>query len=107
MIAHGGGGIFVIALALAGGAAAYRDRSASKVAVSGLLAGGILLAIAIYQGTGDRLKLETTGPGLLGGHQLEGSAGIGIWAVGIGGALIALAALAKPASEANVAETPR
>jgi hypothetical protein len=98
-IGQGSTGVIVIALALAGAGAAYRDRDTGKVAVSGLLAGGILIAIAIYAGTGSRLDLETTGA-FIGGQEIQGSAGVGIWAVGIGGALIVLAGLRSDSSDA-------
>lgn len=98
-IGQGGEGILVIALALAGAGAAYRDRNSGKIALAGLLAGGILIAIAVYAGTGSRLDLVTTGA-LIGGQELQGSAGVGIWAVGIGGALIGLAGLRSDSSDA-------
>jgi hypothetical protein len=95
LIQSGDGWIFIgLAVGIAGACyAAWRNqRSTYAVIVLGLIAVGV----AIYEGTGDRLALEPVNPaakafGLSGAEQA--SPGTGIYMVGAGGGLVALAGL--------------
>jgi hypothetical protein len=96
LIQSGDGWIFIgLAIAIAGAsyAALRRQRRAFAVLVLGLAA----VALAIYEGTGDRLELRSLNPGARSVLNLpnaeQGSPGIGIYMVGAGGALAALAGL--------------
>jgi hypothetical protein len=87
-----GGG--VIALAIAGAAAAYRSRAESGVEKTLIIIAALIVGAAIYYGTGERLELQTTGPALIGGGEtFQGSPGIGVYMLGVGGGLLGLAGL--------------
>jgi len=59
--------------------------------------GVLVLGAAIYYGTGDRLDLHTTGVNGFGaGIPIDGSPGIGLYAMGIGGLLLLLAGYLTP-----------
>ena len=97
-LVQNGDGIFILIAAVAGGIAAYTGRDGPRRrALIPILAGLLILVIAIYDGTGDRLQLTGTNTedlnltdalDALAGEQ--GSPGIGIYAAGLGGALLAL-----------------
>lgn len=96
-----GDGLIAIGLAIAGAIAAYvrRDRPRNWAVIA---VGIALAAFAIYAGTGERTELTSANPGDSGNlfrdldalsRTDEGSPGIGIWAVGVGGLFMAGAGL--------------
>jgi hypothetical protein len=89
-----GPGIIVIALALGALAALYRKRVRRGITVPAIALGGLIIALAIYSGTGDRLELVSLGTeDVLDIRTDTGSPGIGVYTVGLGGALLAIAGL--------------
>jgi hypothetical protein len=85
-----GDGLIVIVLALGGGGAAIRDASKSSLSWSLIVIGVVLAGLGVLEAQPDQLKVVN---GL--GQEVEATAGPGVWAVGIGGGLIALAGLAR------------
>jgi Protein of unknown function (DUF2510) len=85
-----GDGVFVIFLAVGAFAAAYATRDEPRRNWWVVVLGVITLALAVYSGTGERLDLTSASP-LFDDRTVRGTAGVGIWAVGVGGALIAYA----------------
>jgi hypothetical protein len=91
-----GDGLIVIVLALGGGGAAIRDASKSRLSWSLVVIGVVLAGLGVLEAQPDQLKVVN---GL--GQEVETTAGPGVWAVGIGGGLIALAGLARGRSSAD------
>lgn len=89
-----GDGIFVLVFAAFGAAGAYAASRASSFSIAVVIDGLLIIGFAIYAGTGDRLELTSISP-LGDGSTSQGTPGIGIWAVGIGGALITLAGMQR------------
>jgi hypothetical protein len=83
-------GIIVVVLALAGAAAAVRDSSKPSLSWSLVLLGVVLIGVAFFEGGSEQLKVVN---GL--GQEVEATAGPGVWAVGIGGALMVVAGFAR------------
>jgi hypothetical protein len=92
-----------LVLLLAAGAvmAVFRDPTPDSVNPWLFVAGLLVLGVAIYYGTGDRLELVTTSlsGGLFGGQHFSGSPGVGLYIMGVGGALIMGAGFLKGAPE--------
>jgi hypothetical protein len=90
LIQSGEGWAF-IGLAVGIAAAAYAAYSRSRRGWAVTVLGGIVIALAIYNGTGDRLKLESLYPGARATFGLstteQASPGTGIYMVGAGGAI--------------------
>lgn len=88
-------GVLVLLFAAGAALAALHDQSHGKLDSRLLLAGLFVLGVAIYYGTGDRLALVTTSPAgsFLGTQQVHGSPGVGLYLIGVGGLLLALAGL--------------
>lgn len=85
-----GDGLIVIVLALGGGGAAVRDASKPSLSWSLIVIGVMLAGLGALEAQPDQLKVVN---GL--GQEVEATAGPGVWAVGIGGGLIALAGVAR------------
>ncbi len=83
-------GVVVLVIALAGAAAAVRDSSKPKLSWSLALLGLVLIGVAFFEASGEQLKVVN---GL--GQEVEATAGAGVWAVGIGGALMVAAGFAR------------
>lgn len=83
-------GLIIIVLALAGAAAAVRDSSSPKLSWSLALLGLVLIGVAFFEGGSEQLKVVN---GL--GQEVETTAGPGVWAVGIGGALMLAGGFAR------------
>lgn len=95
-----GDGLIVIGLAVAGALVAYvrRERPGKQLLL--VVLGAALIALAIYDGTGERLHLvgaNTDDLDLMSALDAkvgtQGEPGVGIWAVGVGGGLLALGGL--------------
>lgn len=84
-----GTGVGIIITALIGFGALYTKRDTGEQSLGAVIAGIVLVALAFYAGTGDRLELTSLAPGVNATEQA--SPGTGIWAVGVGGLLLALA----------------
>lgn len=78
-----GDGLIILVLALGGGGAAVRDSSKPDLSWSLVLIGVVVLGLGFLEGSSDQLKVIN---GL--GEEVETTAGPGVWAVGIGGALM-------------------
>jgi hypothetical protein len=90
-------GLIVIVLALGGGAAAVRDASKPKLSWSLIVIGAVLMGLGFLEAQPEQLKVVN---GL--GAEVETTAGPGVWAVGIGGAVIALSGFSqRRGSDAN------
>lgn len=85
-------GIIALVVALAAGARAAEARHENGVDWSLIILGALVIAGAVFGGTGKRTELVTTGP-FIGGHSFQGSPGVGIYVLGAGGLLIAIAGL--------------
>jgi Protein of unknown function (DUF2510) len=85
-------GIIALVVALAAGARAAEARHENGVDWSLIILGALVVAGAVFGGTGKRTELVTTGS-LIGGQSFQGSPGIGIYVLGAGGLLIAIAGL--------------
>jgi Protein of unknown function (DUF2510) len=97
-----GDGLIVIVLALGGGAAAVRDATKPSISWPLIVIGVVLAGFGYLEAQPEQLKLVN---GL--GQEVEATAGPGVWAVGIGGGLIALAGLMRggnstPDSDSNL-----
>jgi uncharacterized membrane protein len=89
LIQSGDGGWLLIVLAVITAASVYRAFQQRTKTAAPLVLGLIIIGIAIYNGTGDRLDL--TGTNLLGNSLSEtATPGVGIYAAGVGGLLTAL-----------------
>lgn len=85
-------GVLVLLLAAGGALAAIQDQYEGERNPWLLLAGLLIVGAAIYYGTGDRLDLVTSSPtGFLAGKEFTGSPGVGLYLMGAGGLLMALA----------------
>jgi Protein of unknown function (DUF2510) len=89
-LVQSGDGLIVIALAVGAFAAAYATRHEPRRNWWVVVLGIIIIGLAIYSGTGERLDLTSASP-LFDDRTVRATAGVGIWAVGVGGALIAYA----------------
>lgn len=85
-----GDGLIVIVLALGGGAAAVRDATKPTISWSLIVIGVVLAGFGYLEAQPEQLKVVN---GL--GQEVEATAGPAVWAVGIGGGLLALAGLAR------------
>jgi hypothetical protein len=100
MIQSGDGWIVLVALAFAG-FASYRIYQAGGTQTVALIAGIVIVGVAIYDGTGDRTTLHSVAPSnqftrSVGIPDTENaSPGVGIYVTGIGGALMALGGLKR------------
>jgi hypothetical protein len=91
-----GDGLIIIGLAVAAGIAAYVGRNKQGRNWPLVVPGVLIVSAAIYVGTGDRLELHSLNP--VGGESVtdKASPGIGIYAAGIGGAIIVIAGFLDP-----------
>lgn len=92
-----GDGVLPLILAAAALAMSFAMRKATSRNVLVVLLGIAIVGFAVYNGTGERLLLESIGP-LGDGSTVEGDPGIGLWALGIAGAIIAASGLIRPSS---------
>lgn len=76
---QGGSGWIVVALVLGALASAWSQREKLGRSPALMVTGGLIIAYAIYAGTGDRLDLT------FGGKMIAGTPGIGVYVVGAGG----------------------
>ena len=90
MIQNGlGWGPIIVAILAA--VALFRTWNQRKLTKSLLVAGALAIAYAVYAGTGERLELQGVGPGSgRFGFSDTASPGLGVYAAGIGGLLMAL-----------------
>jgi hypothetical protein len=93
-------GIFGLLLAMSAAIVSFRERHVPALQIALLSLGALLTASAVWAGTGDRVDLHASGR--FADLTIHGSAGIGVWAVGVGGILIVLAGLAR----ARATESP-
>lgn len=83
-----GDGVLIIVLAVSLGAVAYNGWAAgARRSVAIFLISACLIGDAIYQGTGSRIALYRINADGSQGARVDASAGIGIYAVGVGGLL--------------------
>ena len=86
-------GAITIALAVAAIIAAWVTRNSKRRGWLIVALGLAIVAFAVYFGTGDRMLLQSTLSDFGGTSMAD--PGIGIWATGVGGAIIALAGLRR------------
>jgi uncharacterized membrane protein len=84
-----GGGWLILGCAVGILGAVYRVHSTRTSTWAVLVLGLVILAVAIYQGTGDRTELESVGsnPFLQEKVAVKGSPAVGIYAAGVAGLL--------------------
>jgi hypothetical protein len=85
-----GDGLIILVLALGGGGAAVRDSSKPNLSWSLVLIGVVLVGLGFFESGSEQLKVVN---GL--GQEVETTAGPGVWAVGIGGALMIVAGFSR------------
>jgi hypothetical protein len=88
-----GDGWFFVALAVSAAAIVYRTVQSPKKTNVVWVLGALCIAGAIYEGTGDRVRLKSLGRGSsLFGSTVEekGSPAVGVYAAGVGGLLISI-----------------
>jgi hypothetical protein len=90
-------GIFALLAALAAGAKAVEARFDKGISFSLILLGALVIAGAVYGGTGERVDLVVTGP-LIGGEHIQGSPGVGLYVLGVGGLLVSISGLIRGGS---------
>jgi hypothetical protein len=86
-------GALVLFVAFSAVVGVIQDRFADTTHPWLVIVGLVIIGAAVYYGTGDRLELVTTSPtgSFFGGERFDGSPGVGLYIMGAGGALIALA----------------
>lgn len=98
-------GGLVLLFAITGAVAAYQARREPGRQPWLVLAGFLVIAAAIYYGTGDRLELHTVGTSFFSeSKSFQGSPGIGLYVTGVGGALLAIAGIVEGSKAAEPAQ---